>query len=158
MIPSTLKMEPTAVCTYASLGLFVWISYYIGKEETNMLHMHLYIQQSWQVMSSFKDIVSSYPECSFVFSLWPKPEGIHGDAWWHQKFAGWLWTVLVQVVTPPILLTWTIYTACRSLWYCTGGVGQANMHSVIWWCNVQWNRLIPCTAALIECFLCSFRE
>ena len=53
-----------------------------------MLHMHLYIQQSWQIMSCSKDIVSSYPECSFVFSLGPKPEGIHGDAWRHQKFAG----------------------------------------------------------------------
>ena len=46
MIPSTLKIEPTEVCKYTSLGLFVWISYYIGKEEANMLHMHLYIQQS----------------------------------------------------------------------------------------------------------------
>ena len=31
-------------------------------------------------------------------------------------------------------------------------------HAAIWWCNPQCNCLIPCATALIECFLCSFRE
>ena len=39
-----------------------------------------------------------------------------------------------------------------------GGVGQAHVHSDIWWCNGYWNRLIPCAAAFAKCVLCNFRE
>ena len=39
-----------------------------------------------------------------------------------------------------------------------GGVGQARLHSATWLCNAQWNRLILCAEALIECFSCSFWE
>ena len=39
-----------------------------------------------------------------------------------------------------------------------GGVGQAHVHSDIWWRNALWNRLIPCAAAFIECFLCSLNS
>ena len=37
-----------------------------------------------------------------------------------------------------------------------GYIGQAQVHSAIWWCNAQWNCLIPSTEALIKSFLCSF--
>ena len=40
--------------------------------------------------------------------------------------------------------------------HCIMGLGQAHVHSALWWCNAQWNRPIPCAAGLVECFLCTF--
>ena len=59
------------------------------------------------------------------------------------------------------LLNWGTETASyyqTTMWPGGGGVGQAHVHSAIWWCNAQWNSLILCATALSECFLCSFQE
>ena len=98
MLPSTLKMEPTAVCMHIP-HLDCLPEYHITLVRRKQLcYTHTYTLTISVSAYHVPRVVSSYiPWVQFMFSLGPKPEGIHEanfNAWWHQTFAGSLRTVL----------------------------------------------------------------